>query len=40
MATMLKRRLKKLLEKDETPVTLNVSRPEGNVSFTKREVQR
>jgi hypothetical protein len=40
MATFLRRKLGKVLEKDTTPAILTVQRPEGGVVFTKPEVQR
>jgi len=40
MATLLRRKLKKIMEKDETPISMTISRPEGSISLTKREVQR
>ena len=40
MATWIKRKLKKLTEKDETPVSLTISREEGNITVSKRELQR
>lgn len=40
MATFFKRAVKNLLKKDDTPVSLLVSREGGNVTFSRREVQR
>jgi hypothetical protein len=40
MATLFRRKLARFVEKDETPVSLSISRPEGMVTLSKREVQR
>ena len=41
MASLFKRSVRKLLEKDETPSTATISRPEGgNVTFVRKEIQR
>jgi hypothetical protein len=40
MATWLKRKIKKITTKDDTPVSLTISREEGNITVTKRELQR
>ena len=40
MATFLRRKFAKLVTKDETPVTLTVTRPDGTVFFNKKELQR
>lgn len=40
MATYIRRKLAKLMVKDDTPPSLTISRPEGAVVFTKKEQQR
>ena len=40
MATWLKRKLKKVMAKDETPVSMSISTAEGAVTLSKKEVQR
>lgn len=40
MATYLRRKLAGLMKKDETPPSLTVTRAEGAISFTKKELQR
>lgn len=40
MATVVRRKLTRMLEKDNTPVSLTLSRPEGMVTLTKKELSR
>ena len=40
MATFLRRKLGKLMEKDVTPPSMTITRPEGGVVLTKKELQR
>jgi hypothetical protein len=40
MATFLRRKLGKLMEKDATPPSLTITRPEGGVVLNKKELQR
>jgi hypothetical protein len=40
MTTFLRRKLGGFMKKDETPPTLSLSRPEGTIVFSKKEVQR
>jgi len=40
MTTFLRRKLGGLMKKDDTPPSLTLSRPEGTIVFSKKEVQR
>ena len=39
MATFLRRTLGNLVKRDETPATLTLSRPEGSITFSKKELK-
>lgn len=40
MATWFKRKLKKVMSKDDTPISLTISTPEGTVTLSKKELSR
>ena len=40
MATYFRRKLAGIMRKDETPATLTLTRPEGPISLSKRELSR